>query len=208
MLENHKLILKQCCSFPPSGLPQQAFNLTLETLLHALKHLLPCSNFFLSKPQDTEQMMDTVSDTTWAFSSGWISVQTKGKLFCHPTHRKPYLCVPREISEDWWIQFSWKWVYVECLQVSKQVCGHGCRHLSGEQWCSPEEVPPSRAGVAFSAREVSRASSPLPDRCVLAIYFVPKRICNNSLGIFWHFIDISSGLFVAWLLLPLGPLMC
>lgn len=60
MLENHKLILKlilKCYSFPPitsSGLPQQALSFTLETLSHALKHLEPCSNFFLPKPQDTE----------------------------------------------------------------------------------------------------------------------------------------------------------
>lgn len=42
MLENHKLILKQCCSFPLitlSGLPQHTLNFTLETLLHILKHL-------------------------------------------------------------------------------------------------------------------------------------------------------------------------
>lgn len=30
----------------------------------------------------------------------------------------------------------------------------------------------------------SRASSPLPDRRAHAIYFIPKGICNSSLGIF------------------------
>lgn len=30
----------------------------------------------------------------------------------------------------------------------------------------------------------SRASSPLPDRSAHAIYFIPKGICNSSLGIF------------------------
>lgn len=70
MPENQQLILTWCCSFPPPtspGLAQQAFIFTLETLLHALKPLEPCGDSSLYEPQDTEQVTDTVSDTTRCF---------------------------------------------------------------------------------------------------------------------------------------------
>lgn len=76
------------------------------------------------------------------------------KLYCHPTQRNPCLCVTQG----------------DFGRLENQLEANVCRmspslkagiwHQSGEQWCSPEEVPPSRAGAAFSAWEGSQSLHP------------------------------------------------
>lgn len=69
-------------------------------------------------------------------------------------------------------------------------------------------LPPPRAQCKERMlEEGSRATPSLPNRRAFAIYFVPKGICNRSFGIFWHFTDISSRLFVARVWLSLETLM-